>query len=49
MNYADSEFDRFARFFSETCVAYLKSMREYNEPSIGRQATIDSLRENLKV
>ncbi|KAE8448472.1 hypothetical protein EG329_009353 [Mollisiaceae sp. DMI_Dod_QoI] len=43
------EFDAFGTFFSENCITYLISMREYDEPSIGRQATVDALRDNLKM
>jgi hypothetical protein len=41
------DFDAFGAFFDKHCTAYLKSMREYAEPSIGRQAAIDTLKEIL--
>ncbi|KAH8816622.1 hypothetical protein F5884DRAFT_829802 [Xylogone sp. PMI_703] len=41
-------YDAFAAFFSDDCTAYLKSMREYDEPSNGRKAVVDSLKEILK-
>jgi hypothetical protein len=34
------KFDEFGALFSDNCTAYLASMREYDEPSIGRQAVI---------
>jgi hypothetical protein len=41
------DFDAFGAFFDKDCIAYLKSMREYAEPSIGRQAAMDTLKEIL--
>jgi hypothetical protein len=41
------EFTAFGAFFAENCTVYLKSMREYEKPSIGRAATISSLKEIL--
>ncbi|KUJ06792.1 uncharacterized protein LY89DRAFT_397492 [Mollisia scopiformis] len=43
------EFQTISAFFSPTCTTYLKSMREYDEPSLGRTATISSLQDNLKI
>ena len=42
------DFDTFGAFFDKNCTVYLKSMREYASPSIGRQAAIDDLKESLK-
>ncbi|KAF4636458.1 hypothetical protein G7Y89_g1618 [Cudoniella acicularis] len=47
-NSTTEEFDAFSAFFSESCITYLQSMREFDEPSIGRQATINALRDGLK-
>ena len=41
------DFAAFGAFFNEECTVYLMSMREYAEPSLGRQAAIAALRENL--
>jgi hypothetical protein len=42
------EFDKFGAFFDNDCKAWLKNMREYDTPSIGRQGTIDKLRSIMK-
>ena len=41
------EYDAFGAFFDENCTVWLKSMREWAEPSIGRYAVIDTLKESL--
>ena len=41
------DFDAFGAFFDKDCIVYLKSMREHAEPSIGREAAIASLRQNV--
>ncbi len=41
-------FDKFASFFAEDSVAYLKSMREHAEPSIGRAGVIEGIKDVLK-
>ncbi|CZR67237.1 uncharacterized protein PAC_17136 [Phialocephala subalpina] len=47
-NSTTEELEAFGAFFSENCTTYLQSMREFDEPSIGRQATINALRNGLK-
>ncbi len=42
------EFSKFASFFANDGIAYLKSMREHDEPSIGRQGIIDGIKDVLK-
>lgn len=37
-----ADFDAFGKLFEKDCTVFLKSMREYAEPSIGREATIES-------
>ncbi|KAK6949459.1 hypothetical protein Daesc_009539 [Daldinia eschscholtzii] len=44
-----SDFEKFAAFFDENCYAWLFSMRELAEPSIGRQGVIDGVKEVLKL
>lgn len=44
---SSQDFDAFGAFFDKDCTVYLQSMREYADPSIGRQAAIDSLKEIL--
>jgi hypothetical protein len=44
---SSQDFDAFGAFFDKDCTVYLKSMREHADPSIGRQAAVDSLREIL--
>jgi hypothetical protein len=41
---SSKEFDKFGAFFDKDCKAWLKNMREYDSPAIGRQSTIDKLR-----
>jgi hypothetical protein len=41
------ELAAFGALFSENCITYLRSMREFETPSVGRQATIDELKEIL--
>ena len=41
------DFDAFGAFFDKDCIVYLKSMREHADPSIGRQAAVDALKEIL--
>lgn len=48
LNSTSEKFDAFGAFFSGNCTVYLKSMREYDEPSAGPQAAIDALRDNKK-
>ncbi|XXG96868.1 hypothetical protein Hte_003159 [Hypoxylon texense] len=43
-----TEFQAFADFFSEDCTAWLLSMRELKQPSIGREAVIAGIKEALK-
>ncbi|KAI4859377.1 hypothetical protein F4820DRAFT_439976 [Hypoxylon rubiginosum] len=43
-----AEFQAFADFFSEDCTAWLLSMRELKEPSIGREGVIAGIKEALK-
>lgn len=43
----EAEFDRFGKLFDENCTVWLQSMREHLEPSIGRQAVIKTLKDNL--
>jgi hypothetical protein len=38
------EFEKFSAFFDKDCKAWLKNMREYDTPGIGRQGVIDKLR-----
>ncbi|KAH8896762.1 hypothetical protein GQ53DRAFT_890092 [Thozetella sp. PMI_491] len=45
---SQEEFDKFGAFFAEDATAYLRSMREHREPSIGRQAIIDDMKAILK-
>jgi hypothetical protein len=45
---SSEEFDAVGSLFSTDCTAYLLSMREYEEPSIGRQAVVDKLKETLQ-
>lgn len=42
------EISNLGHFFAEDCIAYVASMREYDEPSIGRNATIAKYREILQ-
>jgi hypothetical protein len=42
---SDEEFAQFGAFFDESCTAWLQSMREWEEPSIGRQATVAQAKE----
>ena len=42
------EFTKFASFFADDGIAYLKSMREHDEPSIGRQGIINGIKDVLK-
>jgi len=42
-----ADFDVFGEFFDKNCIVFLKSMREYAEPSIGKDAAIESLKEIL--
>jgi hypothetical protein len=42
------EFEVFGAFFDNDCKAWLKNMREYDTPGIGRQGTIDKLRSIMK-
>lgn len=41
---SDQHFDEFGAFFDESSTAWLQSMREWDQPSIGRQAVIDKAR-----
>lgn len=42
------EFEAFGAFFDNDCKAWLKNMREYDSPGLGRQGTIDKLRFIMK-
>jgi hypothetical protein len=44
----DADIQAFADFFDENCTAWLKSMREYDTPSLGRVGVIDGIRDNLQ-
>lgn len=44
-----TEVDSLGDFFSDDCVTYLSSMREYDEPSIGKLITVEKYRESLKI
>ncbi|MCJ1382580.1 hypothetical protein MMC17_005693 [Xylographa soralifera] len=46
---SDKQFDVFGAFFDEACIAWLKSMREWDQPSIGRQAIIDKVKANTEL
>ncbi|KAI1409001.1 hypothetical protein F5Y13DRAFT_98225 [Hypoxylon sp. FL1857] len=41
-------FAKFANYFDENCTAYLLSMREIAEPSIGREGVIKGIKEVIK-
>ncbi|TVY93673.1 hypothetical protein LAWI1_G001643 [Lachnellula willkommii] len=43
-----SHFAAFGAFFAPTCTACLQSMREWDLPSIGRQAIIDAVKSNIQ-
>ncbi|KAI6082980.1 hypothetical protein F4821DRAFT_201609 [Hypoxylon rubiginosum] len=43
-----TEFQAFADFFSEDCTAWLLSMRELKEPSIGREGVIAGIKDVLR-
>ncbi|KAI2471408.1 hypothetical protein F4781DRAFT_123336 [Annulohypoxylon bovei var. microspora] len=43
-----AEFEKFASFFDEHCTAWLLSMRELSEPSIGRQGVIEGIKTVLE-
>ncbi|TVY40474.1 hypothetical protein LSUB1_G003284 [Lachnellula subtilissima] len=42
------QFHDFGAFFDDSCTAWLKSMREWDQPSIGRQAIIDNVKTNIQ-
>ncbi|KAI2604659.1 hypothetical protein GGR54DRAFT_448898 [Hypoxylon sp. NC1633] len=42
-----SEFETFANFFDEDCQAWLLSMRELSQPSVGRKGVIKGIQEVL--
>lgn len=44
---SQEEFDRYGAFFTEDCKTYLKGMSQHHSPSIGRQATIETLKKNM--
>lgn len=46
---SSKEFGLLGDFFSDDCTTFLASMREYDEPSIGRQATIEKYQDILKI
>lgn len=46
---APEEFTPLGSFFSEDCTTFIASMREYDEPSIGRQATVEKYKEILSL
>ena len=46
---APEEFTILGSFFSEDCTTFVASMREYDEPSIGRQATVEKYMEILNL
>jgi hypothetical protein len=41
------EFDKLGAFFTPDCRTWLKGMREHASPAVGRQATIDKLKEMM--
>ncbi|OTA91453.1 hypothetical protein M434DRAFT_397194 [Hypoxylon sp. CO27-5] len=47
-NSPEADFARFGSYFDENCKAYLLSMREIDEPSVGRQAVIEKIKEVLQ-
>ena len=44
---AQGKFVSIGNFFAKDCTTFVFSMREYDEPSIGREATIEKYREAL--
>lgn len=42
-----NEFETLGAFFTEDCKTYLKGMSQHHSPSVGRQATIDTLIKNM--
>ncbi|KAI1137148.1 hypothetical protein F5Y05DRAFT_79885 [Hypoxylon sp. FL0543] len=44
----EAAFAKFASFFDEDCTAYLLSMREIAEPSVGREGVVKGIKEVLK-
>lgn len=46
---SNQDFDDFGSFFNESCIGWLKSMREWDQPSIGRQAIIDEVKANTEI
>lgn len=42
------QFNDFGAFFDDSCTAWLKSMREWDQPSVGRQAIIDNVKTNIQ-
>jgi hypothetical protein len=45
---SNEEFEKFGAFFAVDCKAWLKNMREYDMPGVGRQGAIDLLRSIMK-
>ncbi|KAI1804697.1 hypothetical protein F4811DRAFT_518763 [Daldinia bambusicola] len=44
----DADFEKFASFFAEDCRAWLISMRELAEPSVGRKGVIQGAKDLVK-
>ena len=45
---SEEAFDELGAFFDESCSAWLLSMREWAEPSIGRESIISTAKQNLQ-
>ncbi|UKZ88721.1 uncharacterized protein TrAFT101_004460 [Trichoderma asperellum] len=45
---SNDELESFAAFFSEDCVVNFESMREANDPSLGREGVVAKLRDVMK-
>ena len=46
---SNEEFNSFGTYLAEDCVAWLSSMREWADPSVGRQAAIDFVKQNISI
>jgi hypothetical protein len=45
---SNAEFEAFGTFFAPECKAWLKNMREFDDPGIGRQNVIGKLKEIMR-
>lgn len=45
---APEQFNSLGNLFTEDCITFVYSMREYDEPSIGREATVEKYKKILK-